>query len=842
MSAAIEVQTTVTQISAVAGTSNVIGAIADQITAPNFNLGNSTVVQNIATTAGVGANAVSAVTQVTSAANASIQTAANVTALAQNAEVAQGAATNALAQTNFNDPQSVSGLTGTYVANLATQVAAAPVGDVNGATIGTLGADVLTGGSGPDAIDGLDGNDQLNGAGGDDFLFGGAGYDTLIGGAGNDRLDGGSEIDRALYTDATGPIIVDMKAGTVTGDASVGTDTLISVEEIRGSSSDDTYKATGFTGGSPTGSFGPTSNEFEGMAGNDTITGNGSTIVAYLKAAAGVTVNLTNPIAGQGASGTAHSTVADDANIGTDTFTGGVFGIRGSEYDDVLVGSDNIGNVEIFQGRGGNDLIDGKGGFDRVLYWWRTDDNITGGISVNMAAGKVIGDASVGTDTLLSIEAIRATNFADTYDATGFSGSSTNAGSNGTFNEFEGLGGNDSITGNGNTKIDYVNANGGVFVDLASPAPGVTGSTGIAHGIAPNDLAGVGTDTIFGGVNNVQGSPFADTLYGSNNGTQNGESFDGGAGDDFIDGRGGFDLAYYNQATPPVTVSGINVTVTTYNPTNDPLVVNNAFKVVGDASIGTDTLVGVESVRGTNFDDTFNATGYNGANTGANPPTFNEFEGMGGNDTIIGNGLTGLAATRLTYQSASDGVTVDLDSPTNGVPGSTGIAHGTAPGDVANVGFDTIFGGVNRVRGSNFNDTISGNANDNILEGQGGNDVLNGRGGSDTLTGGPGSDTFVFDSAPLVPATITDFNAGQGDHLQVSATGFGNGLAAGATPTLIPGAPASVSNAGAGGYFIFDNTTHTLYWDATGGSGADAAPVVMLQGVASLLPSAFNVV
>ena len=37
-----------------------------------------------------------------------------------------------------------------------------------------------------------------------------------------------------------------------------------------------------------------------------------------------------------------------------------------------------------------------------------------------MASGTVTGDGSVGTDTLLSIEGVQGTNFADTYVATGF--------------------------------------------------------------------------------------------------------------------------------------------------------------------------------------------------------------------------------------------------------------------------------------------------------------------------------------------------------------------------------------------------------------------------------------
>lgn len=78
------------------------------------------------------------------------------------------------------------------------------------------------------------------------------------------------------------------------------------------------------------------------------------------------------------------------------------------------------------------------------------------------------------------MEAVRGTNFADTYNATGFSGSSTNAGSYGTFNNFEGMGGDDTITGNSNTRLQYTLALDGVTVDL---------SAGTAHGTAAGDVA-----------------------------------------------------------------------------------------------------------------------------------------------------------------------------------------------------------------------------------------------------------------------------------------------------------------------------------------------------------------
>src|SRR5262249_9776305 len=81
--------------------------------------------------------------------------------------------------------------------------------------------------------------------------------------------------------------------------------------------------------------------------------------------------------------------------------------------------------------------------------------------------------------------------------ATGFSGLSINAGSNGTFNQFEGLGGNDTITGNGNTRISYIGATGGGTVNF---------TTGTAIGDSS-----VGTES-FTGVNSVQGSNFDDSF------------------------------------------------------------------------------------------------------------------------------------------------------------------------------------------------------------------------------------------------------------------------------------------------------------------------------------------
>jgi Ca2+-binding RTX toxin-like protein len=672
---------------------NDAAVITSVITAAGTNAGADS--GAIAANAEGAASVISATNQVVT--DAASQTGTDLlTTLAQVAAVAQGSAAAALSNAGAGTAdisQVQSDFTG---ANLTTAVQEATVGNVAGVNgpdnvVGTANADLLAGYGGNDTILGLDGND------------------TLVGGDGDDQLDGGAGVDRSVYSDATGAIAVDLAGGTVSGPG-VGTDTLSSVESIRGSDFADSYVATGWNGASVTGSVPSSYNEFEGLGGDDVITGNGVSRVSYLSATSEVTVDI------------AAGTASGDGSVGNDTFSG-VSSVRGSSFGDTIFGSNNVTGVEFIEPGAGDDFIDGRGGFDRVSYGMRVDNDATGGITVDLAAGTLTGDGSIGSDTLRSIEAARGTNFADSFDATGFTASSTNAGSAGVngsgaaFNEFEGLGGDDAITGNGNTRLVFYNATAGVTVDLAA-------------GTADGD-ASVGSDT-FSGVSSVAGTGFADALSGSIN-LSGIEMFDGRGGDDTFDGRGGFDQAVYNMDA--ATGSGISVDLA-------------AGTVTGDASVGTDTLIEVEAVRGTNFADSYVATGYAGASVELpQGVTFNEFEGLAGDDSITGNGNT-----RVSYVSASAGVTVDL-------------AAGTATGN-GSVGSDS-FTGVSRARGSNFADSLSGDGNFNVLEGQNGNDVLDGRGGGDTLIGGGNADTFVYADG-YGAGTVNDFVQAQGDKIDLT--------------------------------------------------------------------------
>jgi hypothetical protein len=124
-----------------------------------------------------------------------------------------------------------------------------------------------------------------------------------------------------------------------------------------------------------------------------------------------------------------------------------------------------------------------------------------------------------------------------------------------------------------------------------------------------------------------------------------------------------------------------------------------------------------------------------------------------------------------------------------------------------------------------------------VINGDGGNNILVAKNGA-IMTGGAGADTFVFNSSLLTPATVNDFAAGT-DHLQISASGFGHGLTAGGTAPLVTAATAaSATHVGSDGYFIFDNTS-TVWWDLTGGSGADAIALAKIAGIGALHASDF---
>src|SRR5262245_32522225 len=368
--------------------------------------------------------------------------------------------------------------------------------------------DLLLGGDGNDLLSGDSGNDIVVGEAGDDTLNGGSGDDLLTGGAGNDRIDGGIGTDMAVYCGTTANYqILRFSDGT------------IRIQDLRAGSPDGTDILTGV--------------EFLQFA-NARIATNSLPItdtVDYSWTTQGVTVDLT--------AGT-----ATGPEIGNQTLVG-IRNVIGGSGNDFIVGDANNNNLyggggdDLLGGGPGDDLLDGGNGLDKASYVLATT-----GIAVQLAAGTVT--VGTSTDTLRSIELVRGSDFDDSYNAAGFGAASTNAGSNGDFNEFEGRGGTDTITGNGSTRISYVSATGGVDVNLGT-------------GVATGDTS-VGTDTILGGVNPVRASQFDDIIRGTpGNDTLEGldgnDQLGGGPGDDTLNGGAGFDTALYGLAGNSVNVN-----------------------------------------------------------------------------------------------------------------------------------------------------------------------------------------------------------------------------------------------------------------------------------------------
>ena len=339
-------------------------------------------------------------------------------------------------------------------------------------------------------------------------------------------------------------------------------------------------------------------------AGDDTyIGGVGIDTVIYSSATQGITVDL--------AAGTASGPeIGNDTLISIENVVGGSGNdiIHGDAGDNQLFGGD--GDDLLTGGGGGTDLFDGGNGLDRVSF-----SAATGAVNVQLAAGTAVVNGN--NKTFASIELIRGTQFNDAYDATGFSGASANAGSNGTFNEFEGLGGDDTVIGNGDTRVSYFNAVAGVNVNLG---------TGTAVSLLAGDVAGIGTDSLTS-VNAARGSEFDDELRGgAGNDTLLGgagnDFLGGAAGDDILNGGAGIDTAAYGLAGAAVTVDLAAGTAT--------------------GGGGNDTLTGIEVVNGSAFNDVLRGDG--GDNT-LNGNDGNDFLiGRGGNDTLNGGNGIDIAA------------------------------------------------------------------------------------------------------------------------------------------------------------------------------------------------------
>ncbi len=123
---------------------------------------------------------------------------------------------------------------------------------------------------------------------------------------------------------------------------------------------------------------------------------------------------------------------------------------------------------------------------------------------------------------------------------------------------------------------------------------------------------------------------------------------------------------------------------------------------------------------------------------------------------------------------------------------------------------------ANTMAGTNA--ILFGLAGNDTITSNGGNSVLVGGAGNDTLYGGAGADQFVFNTTADGMDYVRRFAAG--DHIDLAALGFGNGLAVGGANTGVLDASHFVANAtgptNLAQELWYNTTSHILYFDAQG--------------------------
>jgi Ca2+-binding RTX toxin-like protein len=317
----------------------------------------------------------------------------------------------------------------------------------------------------------------------------------------------------------------------------------------------------------------------------------------------------------------------------------------------------------------------------------------------------------------------------------------------------EGRGGADILNGqSGFDFASYETSPGGVVVRL--PGVGSDTTSGIASGA---DAAG---DTLIS-IEGLVGSRFDDTLTG--NSLNN--VLAGGLGNDVLDGKGGSDTADYSRdhffdlvPTGSDTADAVNVQLGLSGAhgtgTEFKKVVDIHTLTVSFVQESVDTLISIENVTGTVNADIIVGNEQNNLLDGRDGN--DHVDGGFGDDTLIG----GPGSDAVSYAS-HDGATPLLgerDVISLGLNGANGsytrskLIGFTLNGPIFSAVESDVLQGFESVIGSNLNETINGNEQDNGLIGRGGNDTINGGGGNDGYdltapTGvATGADTLFDDS------------------------------------------------------------------------------------------------
>lgn len=194
-------------------------------------------------------------------------------------------------------------------------------------------------------------------------------YGIFDGMAGNDQMTGSSEHDELAYHLETGgnAITVNFQTGTAT-DSYGDTDSFSAMEAVRATKYDDLLVGANKTSEDDQSTY----TLFRSLAGNDTIQGGtGYDIASYDRdsdyqdqqgnyGSAGINANLMT------------GTIID--GYGHSDSVSSIEEVRGTDSDDVIIGTDRTGIKEEFRGNGGNDTLTGNGGLDHFRFSLSNDE------------------------------------------------------------------------------------------------------------------------------------------------------------------------------------------------------------------------------------------------------------------------------------------------------------------------------------------------------------------------------------------------------------------------------------------------------------------------------------
>ncbi|WP_016832198.1 hypothetical protein, partial [Herbaspirillum lusitanum] len=304
-----------------------------------------------------------------------------------------------------------------------------------------------------------------------DNLIGSSFDDTFVANGQANSFDGGAGSDTVSYARSLSAVTVNLSSGVAGSGGSAANDTYANIENLVGSNFDDFL--TGAAANKTVLTGGGGGDTLAGAVGN-----RANTYASYAGSAFGVTVDL-------------------NATDGTGTSGGDAAGDKLSLIDNLIGSSFN----DTFVANNQNNSFDGgAGGVDTVSY-------LASGVGVTVDLSNTTGAGTSGGfangDKFTGISNLIGSNFDDVF----FASSAANA--------FEGSG----HVANGDT-VNYARSGNAVVVDLFHH----TGSAGV------DAAAGAGvsfsTGDSYSNIQNVVGSSFNDTFYADSNANK----FDGAGG------------------------------------------------------------------------------------------------------------------------------------------------------------------------------------------------------------------------------------------------------------------------------------------------------------------------